>query len=234
MKRDFTLIELLVVVAIIGILASLLMPSLERARREAKLAVCKSNQKQFGTAMNIYTVDSDDILAHSTWLNGFGNKVGWLYQGGNKSLPEHVETGAFWELMQTRGIYHCPTDDPNKRKSGTTQMLTSYIMNGLVNHYSGTKYYRITNFSPTWIFMWENHRNGSWNDGTDFVRQGGTKKLTVRHGGETQPSAVTALDGHVETMRNTHFQAELNRDSSRLASCGEGDDSPGHLPSQHK
>jgi prepilin-type N-terminal cleavage/methylation domain-containing protein len=44
--KKFTLIELLVVVAIIGILMSLLIPSLSRARAVTKEAVCKSNQKQ--------------------------------------------------------------------------------------------------------------------------------------------------------------------------------------------
>ena len=43
--KKFSLIEVLVVVAIIGILASLLLPSLSSARKAAKQAVCKSNQK---------------------------------------------------------------------------------------------------------------------------------------------------------------------------------------------
>ncbi|MCM8527998.1 MAG: type II secretion system GspH family protein [Lentisphaeraceae bacterium] len=45
-KTKFTLIELLIVVAIIGILLTLLVPSLRRAREAAKFAVCKSNQTQ--------------------------------------------------------------------------------------------------------------------------------------------------------------------------------------------
>ena len=222
MKR-FTLIELLVVVAIIGILASMLLPSLASARRKAIFAVCKSNQKQFGTAMNLYTTDNNDDLAHSTWLSGFGDKVGWLYQGGNKSQPEHVETGAFWQYFESRDIYHCPAHEEKDRTNGT-QKLTSYIVNGLINHYSQNQY-KINAFHGSYIFMWENNLGGSWNDGTDFVREGAPKKLTERHYG---PSSVTSLDGSVSTFRNVQFNAELNADNSRLTSCGEG-----HAPGYH-
>ena len=49
MKKHFTLIELLVVVAIIGILVSLLLPSLSEARGRSKVALCVSNSRQLAT-----------------------------------------------------------------------------------------------------------------------------------------------------------------------------------------
>jgi prepilin-type N-terminal cleavage/methylation domain-containing protein len=53
-RTKFTLIELLVVVAIIGLLISILLPSLRKAKEVGKRAVCLSNIKQCGTAALIY------------------------------------------------------------------------------------------------------------------------------------------------------------------------------------
>jgi prepilin-type N-terminal cleavage/methylation domain-containing protein/prepilin-type processing-associated H-X9-DG protein len=60
--RGFTLIELLVVIAVIALLMSILIPGLERAKRQTRAVICRSNLHQWGLIFSMYGGDNNNKI----------------------------------------------------------------------------------------------------------------------------------------------------------------------------
>ena len=101
-NQRFTLIELLVVVAIIGILASLLLPSLGKARKKSQSAVCKSNLKQLAVATFMYIDDQDRLMHYQ------GNNSGWHTWRWQIAPYLQDTSDAKWWTVQYTDIFNCP------------------------------------------------------------------------------------------------------------------------------
>ncbi len=69
-QRAFTLIELLVVIAIIALLMAILLPTLQRVKKQAKTVMCQSNLKQWGAIFAMYTDENNGNFPIRTERSG--------------------------------------------------------------------------------------------------------------------------------------------------------------------
>lgn len=125
-NRTFTLVEMLVVIAVIGILASLLMPALGRALASGRSMVCTGNLRNFGVAFSQYAdngngrypfcIDSSNV----TWAAQLCPYLGEIW---NFNIER--STGAL-------GVFNCPQNSVQRyqcNNNARSEVATSYGFN---------------------------------------------------------------------------------------------------------
>ncbi len=135
-QRGFTLIELLVVVAIIALLISILLPSLAKARAQARTTLCLSRMGQFTKAFIIYAEDFDEALPFVATMHYYDDRTpdpnerwlaDWFVNGEDHASacatiisiayhpevdwparPKVPESGTLFKYTRFPDLYRCP------------------------------------------------------------------------------------------------------------------------------
>ncbi|MCM8536202.1 MAG: DUF1559 domain-containing protein [Lentisphaeraceae bacterium] len=220
LKPKFTLIELLVVVAIIGILVSLLLPQLGKAREASRTAVCKSNQKQLGIAVALYMGDGEGYFPPGSNNYTGGDRQIWYTKEntlptilGYNEMPDDE-----YYKWDAKTVLNCPsstfTDDSNMPIYGN---YNDYIANkGIFRNGGAGIYFRHeSEVEPPSekVLMFDNYQSkkppdGYWGLATGHEYGRDSDKIwTGRHNGKF--NALWA-DLHVESRQRGSLEDKKN------------------------
>ena len=113
-RSGFTLVELVVVLSVVALLVGLLLPALGSARAAAQSAVCLSNTRQLGIALNAYLVDS-------------GGRLPALMNRGGTTEPGPALDTLFAEAGPA---LRCPADSEELWRTTGTSYFWNFTLNG--------------------------------------------------------------------------------------------------------
>jgi prepilin-type N-terminal cleavage/methylation domain-containing protein/prepilin-type processing-associated H-X9-DG protein len=112
--RAFTLIELLVVIAVIALLMAILMPALQRVRRQARTVACQSNLRQWGILHAAYAAENDGRLPSAEYHDAnpadpWWTSWRWSWADRPESGLPAPETPSSASFQAVKDILRCPT-----------------------------------------------------------------------------------------------------------------------------
>ena len=208
----FTVLELLLVIAVIGILASLLLPVLGQARARAKRIQCVEQLHQTGVAFIAFAHDHDGKFPMSVSTNAGGSMESVIsaYQNGGDFYFSFRHFQPLADELRTPKVLVCPTDT---RRAATNFVLmnnenVSYFVavdtefirpssilagdRNLTNDYAGSG--SLVHLGPNATLRWtrEMHQfkgNLLFADGR--VEENNSPRLAI--GGVTVPTAAISL-----------------------------------------
>jgi prepilin-type N-terminal cleavage/methylation domain-containing protein len=212
--RGFTIIELLVVISIIALLVSLLLPSMSKARDQAKRAQCLNNLRMGAIAMSAYANDQHGYIGSSpvnTVANGFPNPYynGWshfTFVIEDYNAPYLWNEGFWVSGGYTRGaIFQCPGQtitNPNCYMSATTdpyQVLRRWQGGKPMNTFNGADF-------NSWLYTTYAFNTGL--TGPTWYSNHAWKRSGV-YGGVMTPYKIDELDKSWPVMSDLRTYAAM-------------------------
>ena len=116
----FTLVELLVVIAVISLLIAIMLPSLRKARAQAKMVVCGANLNQLGLAISTYANEHEGQIPRGPTCGGpfdftcakVATNQLWIGEGNPDHPLSYNGPGALFEgYAPVPKVFYCPADD---------------------------------------------------------------------------------------------------------------------------
>jgi len=147
-KTSFSLIELMVVMAILGVLASLLIPSLKKTLQVSETLNCKQQMRGLATVANLYFNDaadgalmwaSDKSNPSIAWYKWYSWPVVFARAGYFDSITVNVDR--YQQIPTTESPYYCPSNPIEANFSVGERAHASYAFNlyGYTKNIDGIK-----------------------------------------------------------------------------------------------
>ena len=144
--KKFTLLELLIVIAIMGILITILLPCLKKAREASMLAVCMSNMSQINKSTWAYTVqNSNQFMPAHSGIDYYG----WddfLLDGYIGDIPYADRESRYPKYDPIFEFFKCPadyidSDRPEGAFNSDDNYRRTYSLNGISNSVNAFVYH---------------------------------------------------------------------------------------------
>lgn len=221
----FTLIELLVVIAVIAILASLLLPTLAKAKAKGQSTACLNNLRQLQAAWKMYESDNNDEFPANIarTIAGKARSVSnsWVLGNAQYDVDESkITQGSLYPYVDSVAAYHCPSDKSLVNGPGAITRRRSYAVEGWLgsdldvygvswpdpsqmfpNYIFKTRGTSITQPGPSDVFVFIDEHEASIDDGVfvvQYLPRESANWFDLPSDRHNRGCNLSFLDGHVE------------------------------------